>query len=80
MKILYIHGDDDFAALRYEDEIGQSLALEKIGDVYDKDVELAEGIYGRLIDVGEVSATFIQFLQDEMLDYDDLKHKNYYFI
>lgn len=80
MKILYIFGDNDYTALEFE-----NLPLGRRGDIISKakeDInELIEwdcGCYVKVMEFNNVDESFIDFIKNEIQDYDDSKHKNFY--
>jgi hypothetical protein len=82
MKILFVHGDDDYAALQWE-----QLNQEKTDKIILKfttnptgRIEFADGCYVELKEFGNIDEKFIEFLFDEMLDYDSCKHVNFYIL
>lgn len=80
MRILFVYGNGDYSALDYERDIGQEKALKLIGGELNKEVEIGPDTRAKLIDVGEVSAEFIQFIRDEIQNYDQAKARNFYII
>lgn len=78
MKILYIYGDDDYAALDFDKEIG----IEKARELWEKGqpLPLPEGVYYKVQDFGDVDPKFIDFIRDKIQDYEDSKHSNFYTI
>ena len=77
MKILLIEGDDDYAAVSFEDEIG----LEKAKELIAKGETIkGDSFYGKVLEFGEVDKKFVDFVRDEIQDYDDSKHANFYVI
>ena len=74
-KILYIYGDDDFGAMIAQDEFNlQQIADDmKIGEKK----EISDGIYIKLMEFDKIDPDFLDFLREEMIDYDDSKHTNY---
>lgn len=76
MKILLITGDDDFAAATFEEDMSISQAVQKINAGRD----LGEGYDGKILEFGEVDPEFIDFIKNDIMDYDDSKHKNFYVI
>jgi hypothetical protein len=79
MKILYVYGDDDFAALTWEqknDKFKKNIVkkLKKDGDCF----EFEEGCFVVLKEFGDIDKKFIEFLGDSILDYDQCKNNNFY--
>lgn len=77
MKILLIWGDDDYAALNFEEEMGIEKAKEKLS--CGEDIE-GENFYGKVYEFGDVDEKFIDFIKSEIMDYDMSKHKNFYIL
>lgn len=80
MKILYVTSGDDYAALRFQDLYGGRTITDIIENIDDISaaVEEDEGIELTVIDVGEVDERFVRFIRDNIQDYDDSKHSNFY--
>lgn len=87
MKILLVSCDADYGAMTFE----QKFAGQKVSDIiidveagktfeiYDEDpdygpVELDMRVYS----FGEVDRKFIEFIKDDVMDYDQSKHQNFY--
>lgn len=81
MKVLEIFGDD-YAAVMYDNEVAtgrlnpQDLWVRGRG-VYESDKNGAYFEYSAR-EFGEVDPTFIEFVRNEIIDYDDSKHHNFY--
>mgnify|MGYP001578046829 CR=1 FL=1 len=80
MKILKIIADGDYDALTFEEKFnGQKIAdlilQVESGKIltYD-DVELNAQVY----EVGDIDDRFLKFVREEVQDYDDVKHSNFY--
>jgi hypothetical protein len=89
MKVLYVSGDGDFAALDFENKgFNNSQKLQELWEEANKSeskqvaigIEEDYYIYGQSYKFGEVDAKFINFIQDKFLDYDDSKSHNYYIV
>lgn len=77
MKLLLIKGDDDYAACSFEDQMGVTRAKELIAQ--GTKIE-GESFRGEIFAFSQVDPAFLTWLNIEMLDYDDCKHKNFYVI
>jgi hypothetical protein len=90
MKILYVTGDSDYSALMFDKSgIDNNNALEELWEEANrqpnKELEVRipkedEIVYITAYEFGEVDSKFISFIQNKFMDYDDLKHHNYYII
>jgi putative salt-induced outer membrane protein YdiY len=89
MKVLYVSGDGDFSALDFENKGYDK--IDKLRELWDEanrseSKQVAIGIeedyyiYGQSYEFGEVDDKWIDFIQDKFMDYDDLKHHNYYIV
>lgn len=78
-RILLIEGNDDFGALEIENSIGIKKAAEMVerGESLCTDEIDAEGT---ILEFDAIDPEFIQFVFDEMCDYDSLKNKCFYVI
>ena len=76
MKILLISGDD-YAANTFENEMGVEEAKKLIEQ--GEKVESDE-FSGEVFEFGEVDEKFIDFIRNEIQDYDMSKHQNFYII
>lgn len=85
MKVLYIGNVNDFDAQIFEEyhkgqnvsdiikkiESGDDLSgISEDGDEYD--------FQAKILEVGEVDKRFVEFIRQEIQDYDDSKHHNFY--
>lgn len=87
MKAIYINGDD-YGALQFENKFKGTKVSDVISNFQDYvlvehggNVEAdEEDSYWEIevIEVGEVSPEFLKFVRDNIQDYDDLKHSNFY--
>lgn len=77
MRILWVTGDDDYAAVDFETDWIVEKAYDEIkqGKNIDGDNYRVE-----LIDFADVDQRFVEFVQREIQDYDDSKHKNFYVV
>lgn len=74
MKLIYVSGDDS-AALEFENYFkGKNVKeiIERFGEEHDGDFEL------ELFEFDEIDPKFIKFIRNEIQDYDDSKHSNFY--
>lgn len=76
MKVLIISGDEDYAALSFDETNGQK----EINDLIDggKTVE-GDGWLAEIREVGEADEKFIEWVRHDVQDYDTSKHTNFYF-
>ncbi len=81
MKILYVTTDGDYGAtnfettgLSYEQTYEKALAN---GGLLMEEYE-GENYIFRAYEFGDVDPKFIDFVRNEIQDYDDSKHKNFY--
>ena len=87
MKMLYVHGRE-YAANDFEEHFGEDECLklwEIAMETESKEIEVGnsgvcEEFQVKAYEFGEVSQAFIDFLQFEILDYDESKHSNFYFV
>jgi hypothetical protein len=80
MKLLYVTSGDDYAALRFQELYGGRTVADILENIDDITVTMEEheDIELEVIEVGDVDERFIKFIRDEIQDYDDSKHKNFY--
>lgn len=89
MKLLYVTGHD-FSAVSFETAFARKevsdiienikdYTLKEHGGNYEPDEEADEYWEIQVIDVGEVSDTFIIFVRNRIQDYDDSKQSNFWF-
>lgn len=84
MKILYVTGND-YSASNVKEKMGIEKAVKFAKDnggsitvnndeleIYDTDMTIFE--------FGEVDPRFVDFVLNELMDYDDSKHTNFYVI
>jgi hypothetical protein len=85
MKILLVWGDDDYGALTFENAHDSSpeglkkfeQKLIEAGGVYSEESD--EGQFNaKIYEFEEIEPKFIEFVRNEIQDYDDSKHKNFY--
>lgn len=77
MTILEVYGDD-YSAVTFEDELNEDVQkyvdlCSENGGNYEED-----GIEFEIHEFGDVDPDFITWVKDDLLDYDDGKHHNFY--
>lgn len=83
MQVLYVHSDDDYAALNFEEKMNVDGAVKQLTDSGKKSILYKDDdctFTVDLLEFGEIDPKFIQFLQSEILDYDASKHNNFYIV
>lgn len=80
MRMVYVYGDD-YAAIEFEKRFRKRKVSDIIPEVFPGDSTYYDGggFELSLYEFGEIDINFTQFLIDEILDYDMLKHSNFYF-
>lgn len=85
MKIIYVHGDEDYGANYFEEEYGLSseCLARAAADIEAQGgkmvVEDDEGSYiAEIKEFGDIDPDFIEFVKGEIQDYDNSKHVNFY--
>lgn len=81
MKIIYVMAENDYDALDFEEAYGDHPTLElwekaKSGEIAGKEYSLMV----KALEFKEVDPKFLQFIQNELMDYDDGKHQNFYVV
>lgn len=80
MKIVYVSGESDFSAMDMED----SGELEKlVKEMVSEGLAITESEDGsevKIIEVGEVDQRFIDFVIDNIADYDLSKQSKFYLL
>lgn len=79
MKMIYVTGDDDYAAIEFEKKFKGRLVSDIIQEYFVEDNEYEGDFEMEVYDFSEIDPKFLEFLRHEILDYDQLKHSNYYF-
>ena len=84
VRVLFISGDGDFAAMSVEQDYGIDKAIqlcEENGGSYTIDDD-EKRVYAdlKIIEFGEVDPKFIDFIEDKFIDYDFAKNTNFYVI
>ena len=87
MKILHILADGDYDACSFEAEdkgqkVSDLIVKVEAGEILtyksqDGDVEHFD-LDARVVEVGEIDKRFLDFVRDDVQDYDDSKHTNFY--
>lgn len=80
MEIVYVNGECDFSAMDMEDS-GELETLVK--EMVSKGITITESEDGsevRIIEVGEVDQRFIDFVIDNIADYDLSKQSKFYLL
>lgn len=79
MKMIYVSGDDDFAALDFENYFNGKTVKEIINRFIDGKEKHDGDFRMRLYEFGEIDPEFINFVRKNIMDHDDAKHTNFYF-
>lgn len=86
MKIIYINGQCDFLALEME-ESGELKSLTKalitantLTNGVVNEIESSDESIVKLLEFGEVDKEFIEFVRDEIVDYDLAKQSDFYLL
>lgn len=76
MKILYIYGDDLYSAVRWEGltEDEQAVVINRLKVNSEDYVEFSDKCYIEIKEFNDVDRAFIEFLYDNIIDYDHSKH------
>ena len=77
MKLIYVSGDD-YAALEFENYFKGKNVEEIIGRFIINDEEHDGDFEIKLFEFDEIDPKFIKFIRNEIQDYDDSKHSNFY--
>lgn len=78
MKILHVYGDDDYGALEFENYFkGQTVKSIIERFIYTEE-EHDGDFYMDLLEFNEVDEKFAQWIKNQICDYDQLKHENFY--
>lgn len=79
MKVIYVYYENgDYGALEFERYFQGKSVDEIIERFFDNDEEYDGDFDMELYEFGEVDEKFIEFIRDEIHDYDDSKHRNFY--
>ena len=79
MKIAYVYGDDDYAALDFEQD-GYVHRLHEIEKLIEKG-EFSKKTYDvEVKDFGHIDVAFVSWLKSHVIDADHYKHSNFYII
>ncbi len=79
MKLIYVTGSDDFAALKFESYFNGKPVKEIIERFFDNDEEHDGDFNMHLYEFGEIDPKFIKFVRHNIEDYDTSKNQNFYF-
>jgi len=85
MKIIYIPGDDDFDAMRFERNVYADIdtwnSIKKEGHLLLFDEDGDEFIVeAQALEFEDVDPKFIRFIREEIQDYDIAKTQNFYVV
>ena len=85
MKLIYVHGDDDYGALYWEQLNDKKKAsyIEKLSSQEEKVITIEdEGgeTYIELLEFDKVDPKFVLFIKNNIQDYDDSKSKDFFVI
>lgn len=88
MKIIDVWGFGDFGAMTFEDNFDESDYLGLWNKAMEEDNkkttvevgEYGEEIYIRAYEFGEIDEEFIDFVKGSVMDYDSMKHNNFYIV
>lgn len=80
MRVLEVSSMDDYAAVTFEDELNEDVAkFVKLCDENNGSYEDEEtGIEFSVHEFGDVDPKFIDWVKNDVIDYDDSKHHNFY--
>lgn len=78
MKMIYVFGDD-YAAVEFEKKFKGRLVSDIIREYFIEDNEYEGDFEMEVHEFKEIDPKFLSFLRSTVLDYDQLKHRNYYF-
>ncbi len=87
MKILYVYSDDDFGALRFENEPSYfnnlkdlfKEAISKVDNIIETEIDGIR-VFIEAFEFGPVDIEFVNFMIDRFVDYDSSKNSNFYII
>lgn len=85
MKMIYVSGDGDYAAIAFENFFNRKSVKEIIDTEFTENTssisyETDDGDFEiELYDFDVIDPEFISFVRREVLDYDMAKHSNFYF-
>lgn len=81
MKILKVFGDDDYAALQFNDKYETAKVFEMMSESELTEMTLysvdGQEIYVKILEFNTPEELF-EYYKSVMQDYDDSKHTNYY--
>lgn len=76
MKAILVSSGDDYAALQFEDTFSGTSVKEIIDNLSNYENEDSWEI--EVVEVGNIDPLFISFIRDNIQDYDDSKHTNFW--
>lgn len=85
MRMIYVSGDGDFSAIHFEQKFSGQLVSNIIKEIFNNssiftfENEEGDKITCKLFNYTDIDSRFIEFIRNSMLDYDNSKHKNFYF-
>lgn len=78
IRMIYVTGGD-YAAIEFEKKFKGRKVADVINEYFHNDAEYDGDFEMECYTFNDIDPRFIEFLLDEMLDYDQLKHSNFYF-
>lgn len=83
-KILYIYGDEDYAAATFEDcgiepEVVWQEAFDSKKHIKEYDID-GDEFTAEALEFDDIPEDFIDFVRDTVIDYDQSKHTNFYLV
>ena len=80
MKILYVYGDD-YTALKFEQSQYDENSIAKMIENGEDPAKLFDFyIEFDLYKFNEIDSSFVDFIRNEIQNYDDSKHNNFYVV
>jgi len=83
MKLLYVYGDNDYAAMTWEDKISEEnkkIIVDRLLSGEETCIEFEEDYFVELREFDNVDKKFVDFIIDKFMDYDMSKHSNFFVI
>jgi hypothetical protein len=77
MKILHVFGND-YASIEFEKKFKGKLVSDIIQEYFIDDNDFEGDFEMTLLEFSSIDLKFIEFLRNNFLDYDMLKHENFY--
>lgn len=78
MRAILIGGDGDYAASEFENEHGGTPVIDVINNLENFQPEEEDLWTIEVIEVGEVDPRFVEFIRNNIEDYDYSKHVTFY--